>query len=56
VPWAPAFVVGQVAICLALLASFVAGNPAALAIDAGALSLGFACYVFLRWRSARGPR
>lgn len=55
VPWAPLFVGLQVAIGLALLASFLLGNRDALAIDAGALLLGLCCYASVRRRRPEEP-
>jgi len=45
---APAVVALQIVLCLAMLCLFVAGNPTALAIDAGALLVGLVCYAFVR--------
>jgi len=43
----------QLLIGLALLASFVVANPAALAIDVAALALGLVVYAFVRPRAVR---
>jgi APA family basic amino acid/polyamine antiporter len=45
---APLVVALQIALCLAMLGLFVAGNPVALAIDAGALLVGLLCYAAIR--------
>ncbi|MFO1077228.1 MAG: APC family permease [Planctomycetota bacterium] len=51
VRWAPLVVALQVAIGAVLLASFVAANPWAVAIDAAALLAGLGVYWFARRRS-----